>query len=135
MRGLTGFTPWAQQGWSALIGIGPLLLLSAWLEHPQWQQLGEASWIAWTGVLYAALFASVIGHGVLYWLIQRHAVSTLMPYLLLSPLFAIVLGVLFYGDRPGLRLMLGGVMVLGGVLAIGLRAQRRARNVTPPGEL
>jgi hypothetical protein len=28
------------------------------------EKLGEASWIAWTGVLYAALFASVIGHVV-----------------------------------------------------------------------
>ena len=47
MRGLTGFTAFAQQGWSALIGIAPLLLLSAWLEPQGWGSVANASWVAW----------------------------------------------------------------------------------------
>ena len=129
LRGLTGFTAMSQQGWSALIGIVPLLLLSAWLERAQWSAVTQASAIAWGGVIYSALFASVLGHGLYYWLIQRHPVSRVMPFLLLAPLFAIVLGIIFYGDRPGPRLLLGGAMVLGGVLVIGLRASLRR---TPP---
>jgi O-acetylserine/cysteine efflux transporter len=129
MRGLTGFTAMSQQGWSALIGIGPLLLLSAWLEHAHWSAVTHASAVAWGGVIYSALCASVLGHGLYYWLIQRHPVSRVMPFLLLAPLFAIGLGVIFLGDRPGPRLLLGGAMVLGGVLVIGLRASRRR---TPP---
>jgi O-acetylserine/cysteine efflux transporter len=114
-----------------LIGVAPLLALSAWFEPGQLSALRDAGAIAWGGVLYAALFASVIGHGVLYWLVQRHPISTLMPYLLLSPLFAIALGVLFHDDRLGVRLIVGGAMVLGGVLAIGLRARRRVRTLAP----
>ena len=34
----------------------------------------------------------------------------------------------FWGDRPGPRVLLGGVMVLGGVLVIALRAQVRQRS-------
>jgi O-acetylserine/cysteine efflux transporter len=67
-------------------------------------------------------------------LIQRYPVSTLTPYLLLTPLFAIVLGIVFYGDRPGARLLLGGALVLGGVLAIALRARTRARPLPEPVE-
>ena len=131
MRGLTGFTAMSQQGWSALIGIVPLLLFSAWLEHAQWHVVTHASAMAWGGVIYSALFASVLGHGLYYWLIQRHPVSRVMPFLLLAPLFAIALGIIFHGDRPGPRLLLGGAMVLGGVLVIGLRASlRRAPPVT-----
>lgn len=125
MRGLTGLSAPAQQGWSALIGIAPLVVLSAWLERAEWAAAAGASWVAWAGVAYSALFASVLGHGLYFWLIQRHPVSRVMPYLLLAPLFAIALGVLFHGDRPGPRLLLGGAMVLGGVLVIGLRAARR----------
>lgn len=132
MRGLTGFTAFAQQGWSAWIGIAPLLLLSAWLEPNGWAEVREASWVAWSGVIYSALLASVLGHGLFYWLIQRHPVSRLMPYLLLAPLFAIMLGVLFYGDTLGPRLLLGGAMVLGGVLIIALRAQTRGRDLARP---
>jgi O-acetylserine/cysteine efflux transporter len=134
MRGLTGFHPIALQGWSALLGILPLLLLSALLESGQWSALQEAGVVAWSGVIYAALIASVLGHGLFYWLIQRYPVSTLTPYLLLTPLFAIVLGIVFYGDRPGARLLLGGALVLGGVLAIALRARTRARPLPEPVE-
>lgn len=130
MRGLTGFTPMSQQAWSALIGIVPLLLLSAWLESDQQAAVDGASWVAWGGVAYSALIASVMGHGIFYWLVQRHPISTLTPYLLLTPVLAIILGVLFWGDQPGPRLLIGGAMVLGGVLAIALRA--RARTRTPP---
>ncbi len=134
MRGLTGFTAFAQQGWSALIGIAPLLLLSAWLEPQGWSTVANASWVAWAGVIYSALVASVFGHGLFYWLIQRHPVSQLMPYLLLAPLFAIVLGLLFHDDSLGPRLILGGAMVLGGVLAIGVRTHRTARPAPVPSD-
>jgi O-acetylserine/cysteine efflux transporter len=134
MRGLTGFTAFSQQGWSALIGIAPLLLISAWFESAQWGELVDVSAVAWGGVVYSALIASVLGHSLYYWLIQRHAVTTLMPYLLLAPLVAIVLGVLFHGDVLGPRLLLGGAMVLGGVLAIGLRARSRSRALPEPSE-
>ena len=49
-----------------------------------------------------------------------------MPYLLLVPVFAVSLGIVVWGDRPGPRLWLGGAMVLGGVLAIALRARAKA---------
>lgn len=129
MRGLTGFTALSQQGWSALIGILPLVVLSAAFEAQQGEAIRGASWVAWFGVVYSALFASVLGHGLYFWLIQRHPVSRVMPYLLLAPVFAIVLGVFFHGDTLGPRLLLGGAMVLGGVLVIGLRAQVKSRVV------
>jgi O-acetylserine/cysteine efflux transporter len=134
MRGLTGFTALAQQGWSALIGVPPLLLASVWLESEHFGRLDQASLVAWGGVVYSALIASVLGHGLYYRLIQRHPVTTLMPFLLLAPLIAIALGVLFHGDVLGPRLLLGGAMVLGGVLTIGLRARQRARPLPEPSE-
>lgn len=132
MRGLTGFTPLAQQGWSALIGIAPLLLLSLWFEPAPLQAMREAGWAGWGGVVYSAIMASVVGHGLFYWLIQRHPVSRLMPYLLLAPLIAIALGVMLHGDTLGARLLLGGAMVLGGVLVIGLRAGAKSRSLPEP---
>ena len=130
MRGLTGLTPMSQQCWIAIIGVVPLLLLSLLLEHEQISALHSASWVAWFGVAYAAVIASVLGHGLFYWLVQRHPVSTVTPYLLFSPVIALVLGVAFYDDHPGPRLLIGGTMVLGGVLAIALRT--RSRGVKPP---
>ena len=132
MRGLTGLNALSQQGWSALIGIAPLIVLSALFEGHQWDAVRGASWVAWFGVVYSALVASVVGHGLYFWLIQRHPVSKVTPWLLIAPLIAIGLGVLFHGDVLGPRLLLGGAMVLGGVLVIGLRRPPRARPELDP---
>ena len=132
MRGLKGMHPIGMQGWVALIAIGPLLLWSGLVEQDHWQVIRDASAMAWLGVAWACLMASVLGHALFYWLVQRHPVSIITPYLLLAPVFAVLLGIAFWGDRPGPRLYLGGAMVLGGVLFIALRAQARARSVPDP---
>lgn len=132
MRGLSGMHPIGMQGWVALIAIGPLIIWSALIEEGQWEAVRHASLVAWFGVAWACLIASLLGHAVFYWLVQRHPVSTLTPYLLLAPVFAVLLGIAFWGDRPGLRLYVGGAMVLGGVLFIALRAQVRARPLPEP---
>jgi O-acetylserine/cysteine efflux transporter len=135
LRRLTGMHPLNQQAWSALIGILPLLLISAAFEHGQREALAAAPWEAWLGVVYSAVVASVIGHGLFYWLVQRYPLSQVTPYLLLTPVFAVALGIAFWGDRPGPRLLIGGAMVLGGVLAIALRAKQKARPLPEPTEI
>ena len=135
MRGLSGIGMPSQQGWTAILGIGPLLVLSAVFEPDGFTSLGEASWIGWGGAAYSAVFASLLGHGLYYLLVQRHPVAEVTPYLLLSPLMAIGLGIAFWGDHPGPRLYVGGAMLLGGVLAIALRAKARARPMPAAEEI
>jgi O-acetylserine/cysteine efflux transporter len=51
------------------------------------------------------------------------------PWLLLVPVLAVALGIVFWGDRPGPRLWIGGAMVLGGVLIVALRAIAKSRTM------
>lgn len=129
MRDIRGIGMLAMQGWTALIGIPVLLAITFATETGQWQAILAADWRDWAGVAYTALIASLIGHGLLYYLVQRHPVSEVTPYLLLAPVFAVALGVMFWGDTPGPELMIGGAMVLGGVLIVALRAITRSRAV------
>jgi O-acetylserine/cysteine efflux transporter len=131
MRPLKGLGMVSQQGWTAIIGLLPLLVLSAVFEPNGFTALREASWIGWGGAVYAALFSSLLGHGLYYALVQRHPIAQVTPWLLLAPVLAVVLGLLFYGDQPGPQLWIGGAMVLGGVLLIALRALARARPMPP----
>lgn len=132
MRRLSGLNAIGMQGWTAAFALLPLLAWSALVEHGQVEALRSASWAAWGGVVYAALLSSLLGHGLFYWLVQRHPVSTLTPYLLLTPVIAIGLGIVFWGDEPGLRLYLGGAMVLAGVLVIAVRAKQKSRPLPGP---
>lgn len=129
MKGLRGLDVYSQQGWVALISVGPLLAISAMIEPGALARLPQVSWVAWFGALYAAFVASLLGHGLYYVLVQRHPIARVTPWLLLTPVLAVGLGIAFWGDRPGPRLLLGGAMVLGGVLIIALRAIAKARTL------
>ncbi|MDB6164552.1 MAG: eamA-like transporter family protein [Xanthomonadaceae bacterium] len=130
MRPLKGLGMVSQQGWTAIIALPPLLALSAVFEPGGFGALRAASWIGWGGAAYSALFASLLGHGIYYVLVQKHPVAQVTPWLLLSPVLAVVLGIVVWGDRPGPQLWIGGAMVLGGVLLIALRALTKTRS--PP---
>ena len=127
MRGIRGVPVFSFQAWTAIISLPFLLLLSLFLEQDQLMQIQTANWVHWGSVAYSALIASLVGHGIFYFLIQRHPVTTVMPYMLLTPVFAVMFGVVVWGDRPGWRLFLGGFMVLLGILVITIRARRKSR--------
>ena len=57
MRGLQGVDLASQQGWTAMIGIGPLLVWSLVMESNQLEAIRGASWVAWVGVGYTAVIA------------------------------------------------------------------------------
>ncbi|MBW8807816.1 MAG: EamA family transporter [Lysobacter sp.] len=122
-----GLDVYSQQGWTALIAVPPLLAISLVVEPGGLSTLGVVSWVGWMGVAYAAFVSSLLGHGLYYLLVQRHPVAQVTPWLLLVPVIAIALGIVFWGDRPGPSLWIGGAMVLGGVLLIALRNLAKAR--------
>ena len=96
------------------------------VEQGQLDTLRTAPPLTWASVAYSALLASIVGHGLFFFLVQRHPVSSVMPYLQLTPVLAVVFGVVIWGDRPGWRLLLGGALVILGILVITLRARRRS---------
>lgn len=136
MKGLRDLDVFSQQGWMGVISIAPLLATSALIEPGALAALPRVSWIGWAGAAYAAFAASLLGHGLYYVLVQRHPVAQVTPWLLLTPLLAVGLGIAFWGDRPGPSLFVGGAMVLGGVFMIALRRIANARSRPPsPGDV
>lgn len=132
MRRVEGITVLNFQAWNALISVLPLAVLALWLESPlDLLAATRDNPGVWGAVAYSAIGASIIGHGGFYWLIQRHEVNRITPYLLLVPVLAVVLGIIVWGDRPGPRLLFGGALVLSGVLWINLRARWRRRRRRP----
>lgn len=129
MKGLRGLDVFSMQGWTAVIAVGPLLAISVVLEPGAIPSLPSASWVAWFGVAFAAYASSLLGHGLYYILVQKHPVAQVTPWLMLVPVFAVGLGIAFWGDRPGPRLFIGGAMVLGGVLGVAIRALKKSRTM------
>jgi O-acetylserine/cysteine efflux transporter len=132
MRRLRGVRVFSFLAWSALISLPVLALVSGLTESGQWDSIRKAGPWHWAAVVYTALGASLVGHGLFYFLVQRTRVPVLMPWMLMTPVYGIAMGILVWGDRPGFRLLAGGAIVIGALLAITLRSRNRAlANPTP----
>ena len=132
MRPLRGVGLFELQAWTAALALPVLVLLAFAFEGNPVPSFAAAHWTHWGAGAYSAVFASILGHGAVYWLIQRHPVSQITPLLLLTPVIAVTLGVLVWGDSLSWRLLVGGSLVLTGVLIIALRSAHAARVRTAP---
>jgi O-acetylserine/cysteine efflux transporter len=126
MRGLHGIGPMNFQAWTAVFALPCMLAGTLLFEQGQWQSIKDAEPLHWAALAYTVVIASLVGHGLFFVLVQRHPVPQLMPYLLLMTPLGALFGVLVWGDRPGPRLIVGGVIILGSILFITLRGRRRA---------
>jgi O-acetylserine/cysteine efflux transporter len=106
------------QAWIALVALPSLLILSLIFESGQMQILSNASIPDFWTPLYSAVGASVVGHGIIYYLLGRYPVSKITPLLLPTPVIATLLGVLIFGDVLSWKMIVGGSMTLLGVLML-----------------
>ncbi len=122
MKRLRGVSPLALQAWVGVVGAPALLAMSWWLESGQVHALVNAPALVWGAIAFSALGASLVAHGSLYWLLQRHDVSFISPLTLLTTVFAAGFGVWLMGDVLTSRMLLSGGVTLAGVAIIAVRS-------------
>lgn len=115
------------QGWIALLSWPVLLGMSFALEDGQIASLSTASWVGWGAIIYNVIGASILGHGGIFYLLQRYEVTTITPYTLLAPVFGAIFGVLLLGHLLTGQMAMGGLITLIGVMIIALR-QRKTKG-------
>lgn len=124
------FNPVAISAWTALIAAPELLIVSAAVEGHAWGSVMTASVTAWAAVVYTAVSGGLIGFGLWYWLLGRHPVQRLTPFLLLVPVFAVAVSQALLKEGLSLSLVIGGVAVLIGVGLCQVRLQPRQAPVS-----
>lgn len=126
MRRLSGVGVLTLQAWVGAVATPSLFLMSLLLEQGQLAALHTARPLDFALPVYSAIGASMVGHGIVYYLLTRYPVSLITPLLLLSPVLAVLLGVLFWDDQPTWKLLLGGAMTLAGVVAVASKTPERS---------
>jgi O-acetylserine/cysteine efflux transporter len=121
MKQMEGVRPMQFQAWVGFSSVWPLMALSFFTEHGQWQAAAHTGWPFWAVVIYSALFVSVVCHTFYYLLIQRYEANLIAPLTLMTPLATIGLGVLITHDHFDARMALGAALALVGVLIVALR--------------
>jgi len=87
-------------------------------------ELSEISMRSWLLGAFVVLFPTAGAYLASYWALQRVESSTVASFIFLQPLIASSLSALLLGERPGLEILSGGVLIFAGVYGV-LRSGRR----------
>jgi len=100
-------------GGQMFFGLIPLLLIGIPLEgnpfHYRWTPLAVVA------LLYLAVVGSVIAFMLYYWLVRHMDVTKTMLISLVTPVMAVVLGMVVLGEALSWRIIAGGIMIMVGV--------------------
>jgi drug/metabolite transporter (DMT)-like permease len=111
--------PAVMAAFQMLFGLVPLLLYGLAFE-------GNPRQFRWTPLavvclLYLAIVGSVIAFLLYYWLIQNMDVTKTMLISLVTPVVAVILGMLVLDEQLSWRTLVGGAMIIAGIGFIVVR--------------
>lgn len=118
--------PLTYQAWICAFATPGLFLASAAFESGQWEAMRDAPWTIWAAIVFAALASSVAANALMFRLVQRYEVSRTTPFLFISPVIGVGLGVAVLGDPLTWQILLGGALTLAGVALVAMAERRRA---------
>jgi drug/metabolite transporter (DMT)-like permease len=118
--------PVAVTGWHMVLGGLPLLLASA--VAPLLNPAAPAFWPAWSGaewglMAYAALLGSALAYGLFFWFANQENLTSFTALTFLTPMFALLCGLVLLGEELRPLQWLGAVLALGSVVLINRRQQ------------
>ena len=128
MRQLDGGHPMQVQAWVALFSAPFLLAISLMIEDGHAGHMLHANLYGWSLVAYTAIGATIIGHGGMFFLLQRYSVTYLVPVMIAPPVLGVLFGIWLNDDPLTLTIVLGGLMTIVGVGIIQVREALVARR-------
>ncbi len=128
MRRLRNIGVFTAQAWIALISSPGLFLVSLIFETGQFESMAAASTTVWAAAAYTAIGASVIGHGGMYFLLQRYPITLVAPMLTLSPVMGVFAGIMIMGDVLTPKMIVGGLIALAGAILTSLPEGSRRQD-------
>jgi drug/metabolite transporter (DMT)-like permease len=109
-----------------LYASGALIVLPWAIWRARLLDWGAVSWKGWAGLLYLALFGSVVAYLLYYWALRHLAASRLAAFTYIQPVLATLLGVAALGEEMTHNLLGGGALVLVGVYLAERRPRRKS---------
>lgn len=111
-------------GGQMIFGLIPLLIIGISTEgnplHYHWTGMAVVS------LFYLAIVGSVVAFMLYYWLVQHMDVTNTMLIALVTPVVAVILGMLVLNEKLDWRTVAGGAMIMSGIGMIVLRRGRSA---------
>ncbi|MGH8354163.1 MAG: drug/metabolite exporter YedA [Pseudomonas sp.] len=113
-------------GAAEMLAGGAALLVGSLLSGERMTSLPTAA--GWGALAYLVLFGSIIAFSAYLYLLKQVRPAAATSYAYVNPVVAVLLGILFAGERIGAEEWLAMLVIVGAVVLIGL-PQWRARQV------
>ena len=98
---------------------GPqLILASQMIEGNVLYNVLNADFKSWLIVLYLGLLMNGLGYSIWYYVLGKYPVNKVLPVMLLLPVTGVITAILFLGERPDIKVFIGGLIIILGVSAI-----------------
>jgi O-acetylserine/cysteine efflux transporter len=122
LAGVPVLTICAWIGLTSSVVLAPIMVLAepATVAALPQLPLHDFGWVA-----FSAVGATVMGHGGLAWLLQRHPITTVVPLTLIAPVVAIISSALYFGTVLTPVMIIGAMIVMIGVAIISMRTAAR----------
>lgn len=107
------------------MAIGSLVLVTMAGLRGEWSQPFPMTTPVLASIAYLAVFGSIVTFMIYYRLLKQLSATLMAMVALITPPIAVVLGVVFKGERLGVITMTGGALVLLGVFLFQQAEQRK----------
>jgi drug/metabolite transporter (DMT)-like permease len=109
-----------------VFGFVPLLAIGIPLE-------GNPLHFHWTAkavvcLLYLVVVGSVVAFALYYWLVRKMDVTNTMLIALVTPVVAVILGMVVLHEKLNWRLLAGGACIISGIALIVLRKRHKTMS-------
>lgn len=109
--------------WMATLVLPVMAAASALFETDHAQVWELSRWPLLIAAAYAAICVTIIAHGQYFKLIKLYDVSLVVPLMLMVPVFASILGVVFLNETIFMRYYIGAAIILPCVYLIAVRGK------------
>ena len=101
--------------WVSLFSFFITLTLSLIFEENQLQMIKNSNLNNWLALLYTAILASIVAHGIWGYLMTSQNINKIIPMTLLVPIFGVFGGVVFLGETLSESMILGSIIMVVGL--------------------
>lgn len=117
--------------WIGLFGAATLAPLAILLEPSGVADVPELPLKSFGWIAFSAIGSTVVGHGSMSWLLQRHPISQVVPLTLAAPIISVVAASLFFRTPITAMMVAGGMITLVGVAIVSIRTAKISKETVP----
>jgi len=110
--------------WIGLVGMVVLAPLALFMEPQGMASIPHLPLRSLGWVAFSAIGSTLLGHGSMAWLLQRHPISVVTPLTLAAPVVSVLVASLYFGTPLTPPMILGGIVALTGVAIITIRSAK-----------